>query len=211
MRNVAVLIHVIADPCGADVFQFRRQPQLDQIPGHVQRFLGRQCGLVGTEENHMVHGMDRPWFRFLFVSGSIRDNVRTGNDVKLHSLENIPQTFEIMRVGDVDGNLIREKVNPEISCHRHVDDLPADQVRLGFFGPGKLINGQIYLKTQFPDRADDPFMGQGEGVKGSREERYFFRMFKGECAAVDAVACQETLNVSQSGGTVKERECVLIR
>ena len=38
-----------------------------------------------------------------------------------------------------------------------VDDLPADQVGLGLFGPGELVHRQIDLKAQVPDGVDNPY------------------------------------------------------
>ena len=43
-----------------------------------------------------------------------------------------PQTAQIIRVGDIDRDLIREEMHMKITCYRHVDDLPADQMRLRF-------------------------------------------------------------------------------
>ena len=68
MGNITVLIHVFPDAAGADVFQFRRKAQLDQVAGHELGRLFGQGRLVRTQKDDVVHRMDGPGCRLLFIS-----------------------------------------------------------------------------------------------------------------------------------------------
>ena len=47
--------------------------------------------------------------------------------------------------------------------HRHADNLPPDQMGLGFFRPRELVYREIDLEAQIADRPHNPLVGEGEG------------------------------------------------
>ena len=108
-----------------------------------------------------------------------------------------------------DRNIVGEQVDVEIPCHGHVDNLTADQVGLGLFGPGKLVHSQIDLKAQVADGVDNALVGEGKGVEGAGEEGDLPGRLKGEGAVVQPPQGDEAVDVGQGCGPVEEGEPVL--
>lgn len=100
------------------------------------------------------------------------DHVGARHDIDLLLRKDLPQPLQIRRIGDIDGDIVREQMDVKFIGHGHIDDLPAHQMGLGLFRPGKFVNGQEHRIAQLPDPPGDLLVGQSERVKGAREERY---------------------------------------
>ena len=98
-----------------------------------------------------------------------------------------------------------EDVDVKFVGHGHADDLPPDEGGLGLLRPGELVHGQVDLQPQVPDGGDDALVGEGEGVKGAREEGGgLVPPLEAEGPALDAVLHSEAVDVGQGGGGVEE-------
>ena len=102
--------------------------------------------------------------------GNVLDII--ANDYTPEQLAELP---EIVRVRDVDRDLVREEIDVEIPRDGHVDDLPADEVGLRFLGPGKFIDSQIDFKTHFADRPNNSTVGKRKGIKSSRKNSFYHK------------------------------------
>ena len=100
------------------------------------------------------------------------DHVGARHDINLLLRKDLPQPLQIRRIGDIDGDIVGEQMDIKLIGHGHIDDLPAHQMGLGLFRPGKFVNGQEYRIAQLPDPPGDLLVGQSERVKGAREERH---------------------------------------
>ena len=78
--------------------------------------------------------------------------------------------MEVLRVGDVHREILREDLHMELVRHRHGGNAPPDAVGLGALGPREFIDGQQYLEAPIPDGSDNGLVGQGEGIEGTGEK-----------------------------------------
>lgn len=66
-------------------------------------------------------------------------------------MEEFLQAANICFIGNIDGNVIRERIDVLFIGNGHIHDLTPHQAGLGMLGPGKLIEGQVDFKAHIPD------------------------------------------------------------
>ena len=84
--------------------------------------------------------------------------------------EGRPQLVQVLRIGDVHWEVLREDAHVEHIRHGHGGYAPPQAVGLGLFRPGELVDSQQHLKAQVPYGFDDALVGQSERVEGAGEE-----------------------------------------
>ncbi len=169
--DIPVLINVLPDLSGADVLQALGQLQLLHLSGDAFIDLSRP-GVTGPAEDQMVEAMDGIFLWLLFIGAGVMDHVRSRHDIDLLLRKDLPKPLKIRRIGDIDGDIVGKQVDIKLIGHGHIDDLPAHQMGLGLFRPGKLVDGQEHRIAQLPDPSCDLLVGQGERVKGARKKRH---------------------------------------
>ena len=119
------------------------------------------------------------------------------------------QLVEVLRVGDVHREVLRENADVEHVGHGHGGDAPAQAVGLGLFGPGELVNGQQDLEALVADGPDDALVGQGEGVEGAGEEGQRPGRAEVEALPEQLLLRHEAVELAQHGGAVVECQPVV--
>ena len=205
--DVAVGIHRLADAGGADLLQLGRERQLQHLAGDaaVIRRLGVR---LGAAEDHVVEGVDGVRRDGLFVGRGVEHHVAAHHDGHAAAREGGAQLVEVLRVGDVHREVLREDADVEHVGHGHGGDAPAQAVGLGLFGPGELVNGQQDLEALVADGPDDALVGQGEGVEGAGEEGHGAGRTEVKALVEQALLGDEAVELAQHGGPVVERQAL---
>ena len=154
----------------------------------------------------MVHPVDRKIRRLRLVGGGVPHHVAADGDIKLPAREGFGKPLEVGGIGEVHRDIVREEVDMELVGHRHADNLPPDQMGLGFFRPGELIDREVNLEAQIPDCPHNPLMGEGEGVEGPGEEGDLIPVLKAERAVIDPLQRDEPVDMRESRRPVEEGE-----
>ena len=168
--DVPVHVHVLPDTGRADVLQVGGQLELDHFSGDAQLLSLRQGGLARPAEDDVVHGVDRPVHRGGLIGAGVAHHIAAHHQIDLLAGEELPQAAQVPGVGQVHRDIVGKQVDVEVPGDGQVDDLPADHVGLGLFGPGELVHRQIHLEAHLPNGVGDALVGQGEGVKGAGEK-----------------------------------------
>ena len=129
------------------------------------------------------------------VGGGVGDDVASRDQVELAAFKEAGELFQLLGVGDVDGDLVREEEDALQIRHAHGGDLPPHQLRHGLLGPGELVDGEIDLEALPAQLRDDPLVAGGEGIEGPREEGHGPRFGIGEGQLVHPAADQETVQM----------------
>ena len=203
--NITVVIDVLSNLCGADIFQLARQLQLHDFSPDLIVDLSRMC-FSGPSEYDVIEEMDRIFFRLFLIGTCIVDDVRSDHDVKFLIREHFLQSAKVRRVRDIDRRVVREQMHIKFIRDRHVHDLTANQMRLGLLRPGKFVHREKYRKSEFTDLSGDLLVGQGERIEGPREECHFISRHGLHVTAEELVAGDETSDVRQGRRTVVEAE-----
>ena len=205
---IPVGVHRLPDAGGADLLQLGRQRQLHHMAGDaaVVRRLGAR---LGAAEDHMVEGVDGVRRGRFAVGGGVGYHVAAHHDGYAPSRKCLPQTAQVVGIGDVHREILREKVDVELVGHGHGRDAAADAGGLCALGPGEFVDGQQHLEARIPDGADDALVGQGEGIESAGEERH--RPGRAEVKALpeQLLLCHEAVELAQHGGPVVERQPVV--
>ena len=138
--NVPVQVHILPDAGGADVLQVGGQLELDHFSGDAQLLSLRQGGLARPAEDDVVHGVDRPVHRGGLIGAGVAHHIAAHHQIDLLAGEELPQAAQVPGVGQVHRDIVGKQVDVEVPGDGQVDDLPADHVGLGLFGPGELVH-----------------------------------------------------------------------
>ena len=182
-----------------------RQLQLHHLAGDEAVVRLRHAGAA---EDHMVKGVDGVLLRRLPVGGGVGHHVGAHHDGHLPPREGRPQAGQVLGVGDVHREVLREDVDVELIRHGDGGDAPADAVGLGLFGPGELVDGQHHLIAHVPDGLDDALVGQGEGVEGPGEKGHPLALLEPEAAVEQLLPGDELVDPPQHGAAVVEGQLV---
>ena len=203
--HVAVGIHRLANAGGADLLQLGRQRQLHHVPGNAG-IVGLHRVRLGAAEDNVVEGVDGIRLGRLLVGRGVDHHVAAHHDGHAAPRERLAQLAQVLRVGDVHREVLREDVNVELVRHGHGYDAAADAVGLGALGPGKFVDGQQHLEAQVADGPDDALVGQGEGVKRAGEEGHGPRWAEVEPAVEQPLLGEEAVQLAQHERPVVERQ-----
>ena len=205
IADVPVGVHRLPDAGGADLLQRLRQRQLQYLA--VNAAVAAPGLLTGPAEDDVVKGMDGVRLHGLAIGGGVSHHVTSHGDGHLPSGEGLPQPMEVLRVGDVHREILREDLHMELVRHRHGGNAPPDAVGLGALGPRELIDGQQYLEAPIPDGSDNGLVGQGEGIEGTGEKGDGPWRFKGK-AAPQPLGRQKAVQPPQHGCPIVEGQCI---
>ena len=139
MGDIPVQVNIFPDTGGADVLQLRGQLQLHHLAAdhaHVGvniLFLSVQGGYPAKHD--VVHAVHRAVAGRRLVGGRAVDYVGSHDKIQLPAGKQLPQPFQIVGIGNVDGDIIGKQLHMEFIRHRHGGDLPPDQAGLGLFRP----------------------------------------------------------------------------
>ena len=116
------------------------------------------------------------------------------------------QLVQVLRIGDIHREILRENTHMEHVRHRHGGDPPPQPVGLCFLRPRELVDGEHHLEAQIPYGVDDALVGQGEGVEGAGEERHRARLPEVEAPVEQPLFREEPVQLPQHEGAVIERQ-----
>ena len=209
-RDVPVQVDVLADAGRADLLQVGRQRKLDDLAGDAGKVPDLGGGVpvqpARPAEDDMVHPVDREIRRLRPVGGGVAHHVAADGDIKLPAREGLGEPLEVGGIGEVHRNIIREEVNMELVGHRHADNLPPDQMGLGFFRPREFVYREINLEAQIADRPHNPLVGEGEGVEGPGKEGDLVPVLKAERTVIDPLQRDEPVDMREGRRPVEEGE-----
>ena len=174
-----------------------RRPAGDEAPVPL-------AGPLPPAENDVVKGVDGVLRRGLAVGGRICHHVAAHHNGHLPARESPAQGGEVVRVGDVDREVLREDMDMELVRCGDGGDAAADAVGLGLLRPGELVNSQHDLIAQIPDGLDNALMGEGEGVEGAGEEGHGPGRVEVETAVENLLLGEETVDPPQHSRPVVE-------
>ena len=201
--DVPVGVHRLADAGGADLLQLGRQRQLHHPSGDAA-VIRRLRVRLRAAEHHMVEGVDGIGGDGLFIGRGVEHHVAAHHDGHAAAGEGLPQRPQVVGVGDVHREILREDAHMEHVRHGHGGDAPPQAVGLGLFRPGELVDGQQHLIAQIADGLDDALVGQGEGVEGAGEEGHRAGFAEVESPVEQPLLGEEAVQLAQHGGTVVE-------
>ena len=136
---------------------------MDDVTGDGQ--ILRQRLFSGPAEDDVIHAVDGVGSGGSLIGGGIGYHITAGHQIDLAAGEQIYHPLQIGGIGNVHRNIVGEEMDVEVTGYRQIDDLAADQMRLGLLGPGELIHGQIDIKAHIPDGMDNTLVRQGKGIK----------------------------------------------
>ena len=200
--NIPVEVDVLAYFRRADVFVELVQRQADDLGlDAVGLFMLVRFGIFPRlpGEGDMVDRMDRVRRRYSPVSRRIFDDVRADGDVQVPAGKDILELLDVRRIGDVDGDIVREGIHVLFIGDGHVHDFAAHEPRLGVLGPGKFIEGQVNVETQVAYLAGHGLVAQAEGVEGPRIEAGLAACFKGKGPSGEFVLADVAVNMVEHG------------
>ena len=136
------------------------------------------------------------------------NDIRSNNKVELPAREHLLQLLQILRAAGIDGQLVGEQVHVELVRDAHVDDLPADEMRLCPLGPGEFVHGQIHFESHVSDHLRDALVGQSEWVEGAREEGHLAAGLDFQLPLQQAVLGDEAVQAGEAGRAVEVGQLV---
>ena len=207
--NIPVEVDIFPDTGRADIFVEFIQQQRDDLARNgiaAGSFLVLRFPRFSGKGN-VVHCMYGISCRHSFIGRGVFDDVGPDGDIQLFSRKDFLQASHVGLVGNIDRHVVREGVNVLFIGHGHIHDLAAHEPRLGMFGPGKFIEGQIDIESQVADPAGHGLVAQTEGVEGAGIKAGLMMARELEGAAEELVTADIAVDVVQHGGIAVEIQC----
>ena len=151
-------------------------------------------------EGDVIYRMDGILRRRGLVSRGVFDDVGPDGDIQVFLGKNRLQPCYVLRIGNVDGNIVGEGIHVLFVGDGHIHDLAPHEAGLGMLGPGKFIEGQIYVEAQVANLAGHGLMPQAEGVEGPRIEAGLAGRREGKGAVLELMMADIAVNVIQDSG-----------
>ena len=206
--DVQVLVHIFPDLGGADSFAPGGQrDQLPLAPENLRQLL--PSGPVRSPAEDHVVVVPGGAGGLGLVGGGAKDHVAASGEIQLSAREFSGQGGQILGACDVDGHVVREKIDVPQVRHGDGGHFSPQELGNGSFAPGEFIDGQVDLQAHAVNGPNNFLMPGGEGVKGAGEEGHGPGLREAELCAPHLAGDDEAVQVVQHGGVVVEGERVL--
>ena len=209
--NIPPHIDVVPDLCGADILVVLFQLQVDDLSRNRVGLTGFFIQILGiSREDDVVKRMDGVFARLQPIAGSVLHHVGSHCNVDFLFREQAAQFRQILRIGNVDGNIVRENIKVLFIGDGHGKNFLPQHVRQGLLGPGEFIDGQIYLVAHIPNGGGNGLVPQAERVEGSREERHLLHFREAEIAHLRLIFRYEAIDIQQPRRVIVELQILTL-